>query len=244
MIDFKKAIELRQQGKTYSQIIKIIGCSKSWCVKHLSKINFDKSLKQHRRKCDLSKLLSKTNEAYYWLGFLFADGHFANNGRLKIVLSYKDLQHLIKLQKFLCIAKLNKPILIKGKKYFGISPMHVDVIKKLIQNYNISSNKTENPCNLNSLSKNELFCLSIGFIDGDGCIIKVYKRQDAFLRVKCHNAWENNLKLMFPFAQTKINNNGYVESRITNSKILKQIKLKALEFKLPILERKWNNINL
>ena len=45
------------------------------------------------------KLISETNESYYWLGFLMADGHFNKNGQIQINLAEKDLKHLQKLGK-------------------------------------------------------------------------------------------------------------------------------------------------
>ena len=56
-----------------------------------------------RKKCNFEKLLEETNEKYYWLGFLLADGSFGKKKELKIGLSNKDKEHLIKLQNFLNI---------------------------------------------------------------------------------------------------------------------------------------------
>lgn len=42
--------------------------------------------------------------------------------------------------------------------------------------------------------------------------------------------------------KTKINNQGYAEARITNNKILKEIKKEAERLNLPLLKRKWANI--
>lgn len=53
-------------------------------------------------KNNASVLASKTPEAYYWLGFLFADGHFNHKSqRLQIRLCAKDILHLYKLAKFI-----------------------------------------------------------------------------------------------------------------------------------------------
>lgn len=46
------------------------------------------SLVQRSKK--LYKLLENSPEAYCWLGFLFADGHFTQSNRLILSLSIKD----------------------------------------------------------------------------------------------------------------------------------------------------------
>ena len=196
------------------------------------------------RKCDLSRLLEDSYESYYWIGFLLADGHFSKKNRIKVVLAEKDVLHLEKLKYFLNISSCMKQYTLNNKVYYEISAMDTKVFKVLVERFNISSNKTKEPCNISNLSEDKLFCLSIGFIDGDGSIRKVYKRPHPQLTVKCHASWLDNLRLMFPYASTRLDNTGYAKAGVTDSEVLKNIKLRAIEYSLPILQRKWDNIDL
>jgi len=44
MIDKTKAIELRKQGKQYSDISEILGCSLSWCKQNLKDVIVTKDM--------------------------------------------------------------------------------------------------------------------------------------------------------------------------------------------------------
>ena len=186
-------------------------------------------------------LLSKSKESLYWLGFLLADGHFDNSNRLSIALHNKDIDHLRKLSRFLGGTKISK---IKKHDHSKISIMHTEVISTLCEQYNIRSNKTIFPIDLSKLSSEELFCVSIGFIDGDGSIGFQYNRNDCIIRIQCHSSWIENLKLMYPQAKIKINTRGYSLVAISNSTHIKELKKRALEYNLPILKRKWDKIDL
>lgn len=49
------------------------------------------------KKCELYNLLNDTCLAYYWIGFILADGSISKSGELKIALSIKDKDHLKKM---------------------------------------------------------------------------------------------------------------------------------------------------
>lgn len=189
------------------------------------------------KKCNLKRLLEETPETYYWIGFILADGHINNNTRIKITLSKKDKNHLIKLQNFLEIENMYE------NDEVSISGMDSKIIREFCNKFDIKSNKTYNPPNLNINNQDLLFSLSIGFIDGDGCIDNQTNRTDCKLRIKCHSSWLDTLKYIYS-KQPYINNQGYVCLNITNSIILKQFKQKALDLDLPIMNRKWDKIDL
>jgi len=178
---------------------------------------------------------------YYWLGFLLADGSFESRGRIKITLAAKDKNHLQKLQKFLQIQNM--------KETFGkypdctIAGMDSKIVKKLCKQYSIVSNKTENPPILKNIQGDKLKALGIGFIDGDGSICRYSKRSDAFIRVKLHKSWINLLNYIYE-NKAKINKQGYAEVCIAGFEKLKNLKRFGLENELPLLERKWDKINL
>lgn len=197
------------------------------------------ALKNAKKLGDASFLLDDTLISYYWIGFILADGHISNN-RLSIGLSAKDINHLEKLAKLLGVKV--RTFFIKKYNICSLSCMDTMNISKLVEKYDIKGNKTENPPNISNISEKNMIALSIGFIDGDGSIKNVYKRQDFSIIIKCHKSWLNNLKLMY--GKSYITNSGYATCNISNSIDCKRLKRFAIQHNLPILERKWNIINL
>ena len=201
--------------------------------------------KQKAQHCgDISKLLENTFEAWYWVGFLLADGSF-NDNRLKLTLAIKDKEHLLKFASFIKYTGS----LSETDKSVSVSVKDSDLVKKLCNKYEILSQKTYNPPTiLSNLSKDTLYCILAGFIDGDGNIRNQNKREDFFLRIKNHSSWEDVLKLFGTLITNKdcvkINNQGYAELTISNTKILQDFKTKILSYNLPLLNRKWDIINM
>ncbi len=192
-------------------------------------------------------LLEETNETYYWLGFLMADGHFSEN-RLSLRLAIKDINHLEKFAKFIG-CNLNT-----YKETVSVSLMDTKYISKIREKFNIVNDKTYNPCNISNINDyNLLMSLIIGFIDGDGSIGLVHKRNDAALRVKCHSSWLENLQFMVNVIysksdeiviNSKITKAGYAQFIISNNTILRLLKEIAINLNIPILERKWDVIDI
>ena len=198
-------------------------------------------LKQYK----LKKLLEDSYEKYYWLGFLLADGHFEEK-RLSVSLSIKDLQHLEKLKTY-----LDSPINIRknfskcdGKmyEYCKLSVMDSLSIPILKKQYLITNKKTYKPPNLLNIPDDFLFCLFIGFIDGDGCIQKQTNRPDCKITIRCHKSWAPILSLFSP--NVKKTKDGYIYISFTKTSVIKEFKQKAIQFNLPLLERKWDLVDL
>ena len=182
------------------------------------------------------KLISETNESYYWLGFLMADGHFNKNGQIQINLAEKDLKHLQKLGEFLEYKrKITKP---------HLSFSFTEIKEELESKFNVVNNKTYNPCNLQNISGDALFSFIIGFIDGDGSISK-----RGCLSIISHKNWLENICLMIKeisndkYCSCKINKVGFSYATITNIETLKLIKRKIISLGLPVLQRKWERIS-
>lgn len=194
-------------------------------------------IKRNVKNCNIFKLIDNSNESFYWLGFIMADGHFNKNKILEINLSTKDCEHLVKFSKFIEYEK----------KLIGpsIKVSVLDIYDYLKTTFNISSTKTYNPCNLEHLSGDSFFSFILGFIDGDGCITK-----QGYLAIQCHKSWEENLNKMVSFlsgdksnSKCVINKKGFAVITLTQIEITKKIKNKAIYLKLPILTRKWDNIS-
>lgn len=194
----------------------------------------------------IKKLLNDNNKTFYWIGFLLADGYFSKLGRLRVQLAIKDLNHLQKLSKFLDIPLRNNIFDIQDK----------EVINNIKLKFNIITPKTYNPPNIEvfkSFNNDLLMSLIIGFIDGDGSITNQSGRNDNSLRIKNHSSWINVLKyfhlfitsrsnILFP--SPKINKDGYAELQCCNMNILKFLKSHIIKYKLPVLDRKWDKIDL
>lgn len=205
----------------------------------------------------MEHLLEDTAESFYWIGFILADGHIGPKMRLNIGLSIKDIEHLKKLAKFINVPE--DTIRIKEyTKSCHFSKMATEILTNVVEKFKIESNKTENPPDFSSYNFNDdlIFSLIIGFIDGDGCINhalskrkkrnEVRYRDSAKLGIKNHSSWYYNHLYMSKIigGQVKINTQGYSKLSITEHEILKNIKQRAISLQLPLLERKWNEIDL
>jgi hypothetical protein len=186
-------------------------------------------------KSNCNNLINETNEAYYWLGFIIADGHFNKNNQLQINIGEKDIKHLQLLNIFLGYENE----LLKPKLCINYKSIKLWLETKL----KITSNKTYNPCDLFSLSGDKLFSFIIGFIDGDGSI-----DMKGYLHIKCHSSWLNNLNFMVSFLTNNeynrgiINSEGLASIHLTKINTMNSIKSKIILLNLPFLKRKWDRV--
>lgn len=127
----------------------------------------------------------------------------------------------------------------------------IDILEKLCIKFDIKHNKTYNPPDVNIfdlLTIHEQYCLIAGFIDGDGYIPKLKNRNDFRITIKCHSSWYNFLEKISLIITNKnfakINNAGYAQLVISNTEQLKDFKKQLLTYNIPLLKRKWDNINL
>jgi hypothetical protein len=194
----------------------------------------------------LERLLDEDLEAYYWIGFLLADGYFSKNNRLKLTLAKKDEDHIAAFTVFADCVYSRYPLSTyrQNGEYtkVEINIMDTEKVSKIKSKFGISHIKTTMPPDLKKIKGNKLFALSVGFIDGDGCIDRQTGRTDAKLRVKCHSAWKDNLEHMF--GSSIINNQGYAQYVCTDNTVLRAMKEKVVKLGLPVIKRKWDNINL
>lgn len=195
------------------------------------------SFMKAKRKGNAEYLLGTTLDVYYWLGFIMADGHISN-GRLAITLAYKDRAHLEKLAKNLNIEVKDSKDMTKST----ITIMDKKIFTVLCSLYNITNNKTIIPCDITSLQNENLIAFSIGFIDGDGTIQQLHNRKDFHISIKNYHTWLDNLKHMF--GKSYINNAGYAVACLSNTEDCKNLKLFAIDNSLPILDRKWDIVDL
>jgi hypothetical protein len=204
----------------------------------------------------LFKLLEDIPESYYWIGFLMADGHIHHKiKRLTLSVAEKDKEHINKFSKF-----VNKNVTItKNKKDYKIFTNYrvrmadVSVVSEIIKKFDFKERKTYNPPLDLCISNDNLFIsFLIGFIDGDGCLSNNSNNR-CCIQIHNHSSWENIIndwvdRLYNLLKQKRQNNknnkvkNRYCNITIGNYTILRFLKNKTEELKLPILSRKWDRI--
>ena len=218
-------------------------------------------LLQHRvRVGNPATLLKETPEAYYWMGFLLADGSFNKKGRLSLTLSETDKDQVYKFASFIEMKAENVKTYTRKTNYSGssktyrVSSMVEYYGQKIREKFDLKLNKTENPPDLTKIIKNttkeNFLALIIGFIDGDGSIIHAHNKKSINIRIEVHSSWLPNLSLMESFIydyflenspnSSKLNKNGYTSLNISRASIIK--KLNEFSRSLPRLERKWQKI--
>jgi hypothetical protein len=204
----------------------------------------------YRVEGDLSKLLLDIPEAFYWMGFIAADGSFSKADRLSIGISQKDESHLYKFGEFIDCKNFSKRNKLNS---IDLKIQDKFIVPKIMEKFDLKLRKTYNPPEFEKLPIESLFPFFIGFVDGDGSICYQSGRTDAFLRIKVHSSWNVFLQKItdyiykltntFP-TKPKITVEGYSNINISNSITLKFIKSKVLELNLPIMNRKWDKIDL
>ena len=227
------------QGHTWGSITKAASTLK---LKKLDNL--------HQTNGDISCLLLDTEEAYYWLGFLLADGTFDAKGSLCLALSEKDKQHVYNLAQFLQInankIKINtiKTAFSNSCTVYKLTASSRYYMSKIKEKFDLKQNKTKNPPDFTKrqYNPNLFLALIIGYFDGDGCIDK-HKNQ---LKVAVHSSWKPVLEYFRDFininynissANIIINKSGYANWCI-NKTATKE--LKRLTPTLPKLNRKWD----
>ena len=217
-------------------------------------------------KGNVAPLLNESCEAYYWLGFIMADGYLSKQNGISVLISERDKIHLQKLARFLKTkVKLRKRQ--DGGSYnykTGIALITVGdsvLVPEIRKKFSLKhTNKTYNPPILPEMKREQFLSFLAGYIDGDGCIAKQgncgkYKREDVVIQVKCHSSWldllcemEEKLYKELGFClernHVRINKQGYTFWRVSNNKVIRKFKSELLDLNLPIMKRKWDKIIL
>lgn len=204
-----------------------------------------------QKQSDLSVLLNDNPITYYWIGFLMADGHFSEK-RIRISLSIKDIKQIKRYVKFIKSPNIN---LIKNKKQCSSSAMDSINVPLIRKKFSISNRKTYEPCDIDKVKDINLFvALVIGFIDGDGNIKNQTNRKDCSINIKLHSSWLENLQIisnrLHLYCKAEhpniaiINKQGYAKISFTKRILVNYLKYQSIKLNLPILNRKWNLIDL
>jgi len=199
---------------------------------------------------DLSKLLSKSKEASYWIGYMLADGSISIPKSLRVWAGEKDRDHLEKFAKFIGTKVIIVP---PASTTFGYTaPMCVvtasgkDSIVALIGYLGYVSNKTYNPPTKTvEMPMEEYLPMLIGFIDGDG---NIYHTKSGYqqLTLELHSSWEPFLVDMvnrfrglgYVAHYPKLTKRGYIRFSTGSTKLIEF--LREASKSVPSLERKWS----
>ena len=166
----------------------------------------------------------------------------------------RDTNHMLEFCKFVNTTNIRYNY---ERKMISMAIQNVDKFSEIINILKLlSSNKTENPNDFSKLeiSREQMFSMIIGFIDGDGSIREQTGRTDCSIAIHVHKKWQSNLEFMenflynyFSFEKmrelTKIGNDGYAKLIFSNYKLVRQIKKEVVNLKLLVLNRKWDKIN-
>jgi len=198
---------------------------------------------------DLSGLLEETVLAYYWIGFLMADGSINHaTKRLKLTLATDYAVHVVRFADFIKCPNCRPE---KASAY-SVAIQDRCFVPRIIEKYGFKPKKKHNPPDLSYLTGDFFVSFLIGFIDGDGRVCKQHRRDDAVVCVKMHKSW---LSVLDAFSvkihdmcgleppRAKLNATGYARVHFANSVVLRFLKCRVIEWGLPVLERKWRLIN-
>lgn len=207
-----------------------------------------------QRKGSLEPLTQNTNEAFYWMGFFYADGHMSKKHEFVVALQESDKNHLQILAN-LINAKMHiysrEAPRSKTARLSVQDRLHGPILR---QKFNIPIlPKTYNPPeNLNFLnSKEKTLSFIAGFIDGDGYV----NTKKEYIKIQVHKSWFHifqNLEMVLAEYEIKSSaretfrsdNNKTVSNLVINRVNAQKIKRALIELDVPFLKRKWDKINI
>jgi hypothetical protein len=213
-------------------------------------------------KPTLLPLLEENLQAYYWVGYLMADGYMHDGlGQIILVSVEKDADHLKKYADFLRTSiKIYKGSKTGFKSENNVVNNQVRVsvadilnCRKVKDKFDWKIQKTYYPPSIDKLNNvlaepDKFLAYFIGFCDGDGSINK-----DQGLRLENHASWNKvhnffldklrECSLLQVDKKSKINCNGYSDFCL-GKQVNQQLKKFIIENNLVVLERKWNKINI
>lgn len=228
-----------------------------------------RKVKYHHVNGDVSKLLEETPEAYYWAGFIAADGSIRDNIGLSLSVCAKDKEHILKFAKFINTTNITSFTHKMGGR-FGVGSQtwvtiqDIYMVPQFALKFDLKQKKTYNPPIDLSWMKDDLFLsFFAGFIDGDGCISYNKKCNGASLDIHVNYTWKDILVYMekHVYETCKIesykplprialippslpNGQPLAQLRIRNTHLLHEFKRRLLSLNVPMMERKWDKIDL
>jgi len=205
------------------------------------------------KNSNLSVLLGNDLVAFYWMGYLLADGYFSSNS-IKLASSVKDSIHLSAFADFITSPVkqyISSSGYNAGRPYLEVRGMDSDVVPRIIEKFSIPNNKTYNPPSFSSynFTDEQLIAMIIGFIDGDGSINSIRRDSNFRITIHSHISWKENLDFMntclhnyfgYTIANSvTIDKRGFAYLSVGKSDLVNSIKLFISDNSLPVMRRKW-----
>lgn len=161
-------LKLRDQGLSFSQIGEIYGLTERQVNYRTKKWGLDYSKKKHLNEDFFS---SNTKAAYYWAGFLAADGYIEEDrNRIGLGLQAQDREHLVKFQAAVGSSHEICPFM-RGAAY-RIRFNSEIMVKDLCSIFNITPAKTFTYTLPDFEDQYLMLEFMRGYIEGDGHIEK------------------------------------------------------------------------
>ncbi len=99
---YEKAKKLYSQGVSLTKISKELEMDRGTLSKNLKKDGVEVVNRQNLSRVNENIFeIIDTEEKAYWLGFMYADGYVGDDNTIEVGLKSSDVNHLIKLKKFL-----------------------------------------------------------------------------------------------------------------------------------------------
>lgn len=203
-----------EELRSLTKIGEKYGIRRQTISKHLKDKGFEVINYQNKSRLNENAFDNiSTEEQYYWLGFLFADGNLSKTGnRIEIRLAIKDLQHLEKFRKFLNLTTEIRVGIHQGNEF-----CHLAVRNKHM--WNTLNSYGCIPCKslilqfpkLEIFNNNKLNILHFirGYVDGDGSLC-YYKHNNSYrteLNIVGTESFLKTVKYIFG------NKHGYIRNK-------------------------------
>lgn len=206
------------------------------------------------RQTNPTALLDETPEAYYWAGYLAADGSFAYSnklgtiGRLQFSLAEEDLPQLQEYANFVQHKgpRLSHVAFGNVQAFWTVVFCHSEIVPRLSAKFDLKPRKTYDPPISFPTRDISLFkAFLIGLIDGDGSI----KQTDSGTCcgvISCHRSWLPYFQFLVDKFQSQLSGmhtRGSEYAQLCFSHIaLRTLKAFIAERDLKVLDRKWNKV--
>lgn len=212
----KEYLETPEEDRSLTKVGEKYGVRRQTISKYLKDMGIEVINYQNRARLDETVFDSMdTEEQFYWLGFLYADGNISKTGnRLELTLALKDIDHLEKFRNFLKLTTEIKTVLrnghyacrlyVRNKHLWGtLNNLGCVPCKSLILEFP----KKE------IFKNNKMFILHFirGYVDGDGCLSYYWNKQHTSINTQVSivstESFLNSIKKLFG------NKHGYIHNK-------------------------------
>lgn len=212
----KEYLETPEEERSLTKVGEKYGVRRQTISEHLKDMGIEVVNYQNRARLDETVFDSMdTEEQFYWLGFLYADGNISKTGnRLELTLALKDIDHLEKFRNFLKLTTEIKTVLrnghyacrlyVRNKHLWGtLNNLGCVPCKSLILEFP----KKE------IFKNNKMFILHFirGYVDGDGCLSYYWNKQHTSINTQVSivstESFLNSIKKLFG------NKHGYIHNK-------------------------------